>query len=365
MEKMTYDRLIEVLNYDKKTGIFTWCSDKCGNRNARSGCVAGKKYGDNEYVTMRIDCVNYSAHVLAWFYVYKKYPKNEIDHIDRFKHHNWISNLRDVTRRENSLNVDLRKSNKSGITGVYKSGEKYFARIGVYGINYSLGYSTSFDVAVKMRWDGERHFGFTKFHTTSPAYRYLKKRNLLWVDVCDWTLLNGDIDNIVWDDMREEWDVSIETNFGVDYIESFDNLRDAAFAQYHAEIENNIFDENTSGSYLYLKELIRLDTAKLNISHTIKLKSQKESTMSQRAIVKSKQPKYKMIKLPNITHYENTGKWGVKIKLKTSKKMIGAFDTLKDAVLAQYYAEIDHDVFIKDESQSYKFLVINGIIDEC
>ncbi|MDD0156969.1 HNH endonuclease signature motif containing protein, partial [Shigella flexneri] len=67
------------------------------------GKVAGTiSYG---YNAINIDGVRYFAHRLAWLYVYGEWPKQEIDHIDRNRRNNAISNLRDVSRVVNALNV--------------------------------------------------------------------------------------------------------------------------------------------------------------------------------------------------------------------------------------------------------------------
>ena len=44
--------------------------------------------------------------------MYGKWPENEIDHINGIKDDNRINNLRDVTNRQNALNVGVFKNNK-------------------------------------------------------------------------------------------------------------------------------------------------------------------------------------------------------------------------------------------------------------
>jgi hypothetical protein len=59
-------------------------------------------------------------------------PENKptLDHIDRNKLNNDISNLRWATRREQNLNQSIRKDNKTGYTGISwdKSRNRYVAR---------------------------------------------------------------------------------------------------------------------------------------------------------------------------------------------------------------------------------------------
>ncbi|EFE1615700.1 hypothetical protein CKI87_000297 [Escherichia coli] len=65
---------MEVLDYNKETGIFTW-KKKLSARGA-VGKVAGTiSYG---YNAINIDGVRYFAHRLAWLYVYGEWPKQEI-----------------------------------------------------------------------------------------------------------------------------------------------------------------------------------------------------------------------------------------------------------------------------------------------
>ncbi|HBA3774519.1 TPA: HNH endonuclease [Escherichia coli] len=135
---------MEVLDYNKETGIFTW-KKKLSARGA-VGKVAGTiSYG---YNAINIDGVRYFAHRLAWLYVYGEWPKQEIDHIDRNRRNNAISNLRDVSRVVNALNVGPRNSN-AGIKGVTfcQARNQWQAQINVSGKNITLGRFNTIDEA--------------------------------------------------------------------------------------------------------------------------------------------------------------------------------------------------------------------------
>ena len=96
-----HKQLLENIHYDPETGIFTWIKQKA--QRTKIGSIAGKK--DNKgYVQLTYDYKNYSAHRLAWFYVYKEFPSKALDHINRNKEDNRISNLREVSSAENSQN---------------------------------------------------------------------------------------------------------------------------------------------------------------------------------------------------------------------------------------------------------------------
>jgi len=122
------DRLRELLNYDRETGIFTWAITR---RGCRKGSVAGCKM-KHGYIAIRLDDALYTAHRLAWLHVTGEWPANQIDHINRDRADNRFSNLRAVTNAENAQNQKAR-ANKSGFTGVRKENSKWLAEI---KINY-------------------------------------------------------------------------------------------------------------------------------------------------------------------------------------------------------------------------------------
>lgn len=72
----------------------------------------------NGYVAIRIDGQAYLAHRLAVFYMTGNWPKNEVDHRDTVKHHNWWSNLREATSLQNKHNTGVNSANKSGFKNV-------------------------------------------------------------------------------------------------------------------------------------------------------------------------------------------------------------------------------------------------------
>lgn len=111
---ITQSRLKELLNYNQNTGIFTWIVNK--NR-AHIGDIAGCS-NSKGYIYIQINGYNFRAHRLAWLYVYGKFPDYEIDHIDRDRKNNRISNLRDINHNQNMQNTKIYSSNKSGYRGV-------------------------------------------------------------------------------------------------------------------------------------------------------------------------------------------------------------------------------------------------------
>lgn len=131
---LTQERLLQVIAYDKDTGVFT---------RLDSGKPTGT-VNNRGYVCLKVDGKSYLAHRLAWLYVYGVWPENYTDHIDRNKTNNSIQNLRDVTNSQNQRNVA-----ESSSRGVWfdSSRGKFTARIKIMGKLKFLGRFTSFEAA--------------------------------------------------------------------------------------------------------------------------------------------------------------------------------------------------------------------------
>ncbi len=112
---MTQEKLKEILHYNPDNGIFTWLIN--ANYSNKKGTVAGRL---SKYYQIQYKNKKYYSHRLAWLYIYGEHPKNQIDHINRDKTDNRISNLRDITDQENKMN----KENLSVCYINYKSSAK-------------------------------------------------------------------------------------------------------------------------------------------------------------------------------------------------------------------------------------------------
>lgn len=128
-------RLLKVLNYDPKTGVFTWCC-RIGSQSA--GCRAGtvSVFG---YRMITIDKRTYYSGPLAHFYMTGHWPQNEIDHVNRVRSDDRWCNLRPATKGQNAANRPLPKSSKTGARGVYKLGSHFVAHIKIKGRLKHLG----------------------------------------------------------------------------------------------------------------------------------------------------------------------------------------------------------------------------------
>ena len=115
-KELTQELLKELLHYNPGTGIFTWNKTGTGRKKDKT---AGWKTHQG-YISVDINSQPYQCHRLAWLYVYGVWPKDQIDHIDNIRHHNWISNLREATNTQNQQNLKKANiTNKScGLLGV-------------------------------------------------------------------------------------------------------------------------------------------------------------------------------------------------------------------------------------------------------
>jgi hypothetical protein len=129
--QLTHDYLESVLRYDITTGEFI---------RLRTSRVTGR-INDDGYLEIQVGKKRFLAHRLAWFWVYGQWPDHPLDHINRVKTDNRISNLRYITASQQNQNTDLHPNNTSGYRGVFldrRSG-KWRARIRVNNVKYSLG----------------------------------------------------------------------------------------------------------------------------------------------------------------------------------------------------------------------------------
>ena len=157
MSDLTQARLKELLSYDPATGVFVWI--KARARQVLVGSVAGT-VGERGYRRIIIKGKNYRAHRLAWLYVYGEWPDSELDHINRDKLDNRISNLRIVTRSENLQNTDIRKNNTSGTKGVWlnKIRQKWVASVTINNKYKHLGHFDTIEEAIAVRRAAEKEF---------------------------------------------------------------------------------------------------------------------------------------------------------------------------------------------------------------
>lgn len=106
-----------LLAFDPATGTFTWKVDR--GRNKVKGKRAGCR-GNHGYWQINLWGNLVLGHRLAWAMHHWEDPGDlQIDHINRIRTDNRITNLRLVDRSDNQRNCNLQKNNRSGYRGVH------------------------------------------------------------------------------------------------------------------------------------------------------------------------------------------------------------------------------------------------------
>ena len=139
--------------------------------------------------TQRVVVVNgrsYGEHRVIYMMHHGYLPEHQVDHINRNPLDNRIENLREASPLCNTRNRGVFSSNKTGVTGVFRSNNQYHHGRYIAQIKPApdkkvkhIGIFDSLDDAVKARWKAEGEAGFPNCNTTSAAYQYLVRRGLI------------------------------------------------------------------------------------------------------------------------------------------------------------------------------------------
>ena len=105
-------------------------------------------------------------HRICWFIVYNELAPNLVDHINRNRSDNRISNLRLANHCENQRNTSKLRNNTSGVTGVSwdKDRNKWRANCGFNGKSHYLGLYSDIIEAEKVVRKFRSENGFTDDH---------------------------------------------------------------------------------------------------------------------------------------------------------------------------------------------------------
>ena len=114
---LTVDRIKELLDYYPEAGVLVW---KVSTKGRKAGRLAGGKNNTTGYLSVSVDGHSYPYAHLVWFYIYGRWPKEFIDHINLDVFDNRISNIRECNRSQNNANRRIRSDSKTGIKGVTK-----------------------------------------------------------------------------------------------------------------------------------------------------------------------------------------------------------------------------------------------------
>ena len=155
--QLTAKRLREVIDYDPKTGVFTW-------KKSRPGCVSGRQAGTlaDGYRQIEIDRKLFRGARLAWLYVKGDWPPDGfvVDHKNGVRDDDRWCNLRIASYQQNARNRATCRRNKSGKVGVCL-GQKpgtWAATITINNRTRHLGQFECKEAAVTARCKAEKHY---------------------------------------------------------------------------------------------------------------------------------------------------------------------------------------------------------------
>lgn len=154
--ELTHDRLLELLDYDPATGVFTWKVSR--SNRVKIGSRAGVFHHASGGRYISIGDERFMAHRLAWFYVHKRWPNTDVRPNDGDFDHCALSNLKEVTRVQLQHERGSIQNNTSGYPGVSRSQKgKWQAKITWNYKQLSLGgnFETAEDAA-EVRQEAER-----------------------------------------------------------------------------------------------------------------------------------------------------------------------------------------------------------------
>lgn len=125
MESPFEDRLRQTYSYDPEGGLIRMGGDVVGWKNRNGYTYISTPFGKKVL-----------AHRLAWLLHYGDWPVGDVDHINRDRSDNRISNLRQLNRSQNLLNMDTPL-----LKGIYwdKARKRWKSRTGRGGVCKRFG----------------------------------------------------------------------------------------------------------------------------------------------------------------------------------------------------------------------------------
>lgn len=150
--QLSIEYLRSQLSYNLETGEFWWKVPAQGrNRSKPAGHISKSTGYRSILIKAGTKTRPFVAHRLAWFYVYGIWPKHYLDHIDRNRSNNHISNLREASHSENQMNRTKQAKATSSFLGVSRraGNKKWKAQIKIYGKVKHIGcYDSEIEAAI-------------------------------------------------------------------------------------------------------------------------------------------------------------------------------------------------------------------------
>lgn len=159
------ETITKFLNYNPETGLFTWRVKTSYKTSVGGTAGTITQYG---YISLNLKSKQMLAHRAAWAVYYGKWPDAEVDHINRIKTDNRITNLRLATRTQNANNGGPKANNKLGVRGVWKKRNKYVAEIWRAGVKTTIGYFGTLEEAKKAYDDAAAERDMLLSHSQRP-----------------------------------------------------------------------------------------------------------------------------------------------------------------------------------------------------
>lgn len=136
--------MMSLFEYDESSpSCLRWKVSRVGGRGIKDGDVAGSIDGKG-YWRVGLSGKEYRVHRIVYQLVTGEVLSDhlQVDHRDRDRLNNNISNLRLVTNQQNQFNKGLLRNNTSGITGVvwYKTTNKWKVQMRLDKRTKHLGY---------------------------------------------------------------------------------------------------------------------------------------------------------------------------------------------------------------------------------
>lgn len=161
-----------LFSYDEETGFLYWKErpPTCKENNIFNSRFKNKKVGSvklgekskTPYLTTKVGKKYYAVHRVIFAMCYGYFPE-QVDHIDHNGLNNKLDNLRPSSNKDNSKNLPMQKSNKSGHIGVnwHKAAKKWQARaVDLNGKRIDLGRYDNIEDAISVRKKYEKEFKY-------------------------------------------------------------------------------------------------------------------------------------------------------------------------------------------------------------
>lgn len=165
LELPSVELLRSIFDYNSDTGTLIWRArnDVPKEWNTRHAGKTAYSKSINGYIRVAINGTRYQAHRIVWKLYYGVEPPSFIDHKDRDKTNNRISNLREVTRSQNNVNRSVAKRDLPRGVCFHKPTEKYKARTKKNGREVYLGLHDTVEAAEQAVIQGMKqvHGGFS------------------------------------------------------------------------------------------------------------------------------------------------------------------------------------------------------------